>query len=130
MVKPCLSHILAQPSFLPLSLIFNNVLKVPSIVSNLASVHKLCHDNNCWCYFDENIISIQALDTGRILYQGKSEDDVYPIYPHQTSQLSLSPKAYHKVSKSCVFNKTMWHMRLGYLNDQALHCLFPKINFV
>ena len=33
----------------------NNVLKVPSITSNLASVHKLCHDNNCWCYFDEHI---------------------------------------------------------------------------
>ena len=25
----------------------NNVLRVPSIASNLASVHKLCHDNNC-----------------------------------------------------------------------------------
>jgi len=36
----------------------NNVLRVPSIASNLASVHKLCHDNNCWCYFDEHIFSI------------------------------------------------------------------------
>ena len=29
------------------SLHLNNVLRVPSIASNLASVHKLCHDNNC-----------------------------------------------------------------------------------
>lgn len=33
----------------------NNVLRVPSIASNLASVYKLCQDNNCWCYFDQNI---------------------------------------------------------------------------
>ena len=42
-----------------------NVLRVPLITSNLASVHKLCQDNNCWCYFDKNILSIQALDTGK-----------------------------------------------------------------
>ena len=103
---------------------------MPSIASNLASVHKLCHDNNYWCYFDENIFSIEALDTRRILYQGKSEDGVYPIYPHKASQLSLSPKACYKASKSFVFNKPLWHMRLSHPNDQALHCLFPKTNFV
>ena len=27
-----------------------NVLRVPSIASNLASVHQICQDNNCWCY--------------------------------------------------------------------------------
>ena len=52
------------PSFFS-NLQLNNVLRVPSIASNLASVHKLCHDNNCWCYFDENILSIQALATGK-----------------------------------------------------------------
>ena len=29
------------------SLHLNNFLKVPSIASNLASIHKLYHDNNC-----------------------------------------------------------------------------------
>jgi len=53
-----------------------NVLRVPSIASNLASVHKICQDNNCWCYFDENILSIQALATGKVLYKGKSEGGV------------------------------------------------------
>ena len=48
-----------------------NVLRVPSIASNLALVHKFCHDNNCWCYFDENVLSIQALTTGKVLYQGR-----------------------------------------------------------
>ena len=35
-----------------------NVLRVPTIASNLASVHKIYHDNQCWCYFDENTLSI------------------------------------------------------------------------
>lgn len=48
-----------------------SVLRVPSIASNLASVHKICHDNNSWCYFDENILSIQALAIGNVLYQAR-----------------------------------------------------------
>ena len=50
------------------SLQLHNVLRVPSIASNLASVQKLCHDNNCWCYFYKDILSIQTLNTGKILY--------------------------------------------------------------
>ena len=56
----------------------NNFLRVPPISSNLVFVHKIFHDNQCWCYFDENLLSIQAL-----AYQGKSEDGVYPIYAHK-----------------------------------------------
>ena len=98
----------------------NNVLRVPSISSNLAFVHKICHDNHCWCYFDESLLSIQALYTGKVLYQGKSEDGVYSIYPHQASHLALSSKVCSNVVKSVVFNKTLWHRRLGHPNDQVL----------
>ena len=37
---------LIPSSFFNLQL--NNVLRVPSIASNLASDQKICHDNNCW----------------------------------------------------------------------------------
>ena len=104
-----------------------NVLRVPSIASNLASVHKICHDNKCWCYFDENIISIQALATGKILYQGKSEDDVYPIYPQKVSQISLSSKTCNSATNVFVFNKTLWHLRFGHPSNQALKHLFPNV---
>ena len=80
---------LSPSSFSNLQL--NNVLRVPSIASNLAFAHKLCHDNNWQCYFDENILPIQALAMEKILYQGKSKGGVYPIYPHQASKLYLSP---------------------------------------
>ena len=51
----------------------NNVLRVLAIASNLASVHKIYRDNHCWCYFDENTLSIQALAMRTLLYKGKSE---------------------------------------------------------
>ena len=54
-----ISHLGNASLSLPQSTLhLNNVLKVSSIASNLASVHKIYHDNNRWCYFDENIISI------------------------------------------------------------------------
>ena len=102
-----------------------NVLRVPSIASNLASVHQICQDNNCWCYFDENILSIQALAMGKVLYKAKSEGGVYPIYPHKASKLLLSPKLCNSVFKTtpCWL---LWHTRLGHPNHQVLSLLFPN----
>ena len=120
--------VLIPSSFFDIQL--NIVLRVPSIASNLASVHKLCHDNHCWCYFDENIISIQALDIGKILYQGKSEGGVHSINTHHASQLLPLHRICNNVSRYPDFNKTLQHMRLGHPNDQALNCLFPNVKSV
>ena len=76
----------------PSTIQLRNVLRVPSIASNLASVHKICYDNNCSCYFDANTLLIQALAMGTILYKGKSEGGVYPIYPHKATKLLLPQK--------------------------------------
>ena len=112
----------------------HNALRVPSVALNLVSIHKLCHDNNGWCYFDENVLSIQALATRKVLYQGKSEDGVYPIYPQRAFQLSLPSKVCNNIA-SCsvvnqsVVNKFLWHKRLGHPHDQVLKLLFPNVNF-
>ena len=106
------------------SLHLNNVLRVPSIASNLASVHKLCHDNNCWCYFDENLLSVQALATGKVLYQGRSEQGVYPIYPSKATTLSLPSRVCnHVASTSSLWE--LWHNRLGHPHAQVLQTLLP-----
>ena len=57
----------------------------------------------------------------------KSEDGVYPIHPQKASQISLSSKACNSVTSSFVFNKTLWHLRLGHPSDQALKHLFPNV---
>ena len=100
-----------------------NVLRVPNIASNLASVHKICHDNQCWCYFDENTLSIQALATGKVLYKGKSEGGVYPIYPHKAPNLSFPHKTCNSVSTTPT-SWLLWHNRLGHPNSQVLKFLF------
>ena len=93
-----------------------NVLRDPSIASNLASVHKLCHDNNCWCYFDENTLLIQALATRKTLYKVKSEGGVYPIYPHKATEFLLP----NKLCNSVQLSSSSWHLcqsRLGHPNS-------------
>ena len=102
------------------------MLRVSSIALNLASVHKFCHDNNCWCYFDENILSIQALTIGNVIYQGKSEQGVYPIYPHKTSNLSLPSRAYNTVATQS-FTLQLWHRRLGHPSHQVLASAIPSL---
>jgi len=32
----------------------DNILRVPTLASNLLSIHKLCLQNNAFCYFDDN----------------------------------------------------------------------------
>ena len=41
-----------------------NVLRVSSIASNLASIHKICHDNN-FCYFDEHTCQSRPWPRGK-----------------------------------------------------------------
>ncbi|KAB2635404.1 hypothetical protein D8674_025938 [Pyrus ussuriensis x Pyrus communis] len=75
-----ISHIGSStlPTFLkPLQL--KSVLCVPGISQNLLSVHKLCLDNHCWLIYDASCFWIQDKVTGRILFQGKCSNGLYPI---------------------------------------------------
>ena len=54
----------------------DNILRVLDLASNILSVHKLCLQNNAFCYFDANQFLIVDLATGKVLYQGLSKDGV------------------------------------------------------
>jgi hypothetical protein len=95
--------------------------------SNLLSVNKFFHDNNCCFQFDAHQFKIKDLPTGRLLYRGPSRNGLYPLtgvhqpllhQPH-TSFSSLQSKA---VSSS------LWHDRLGHPNNQVLQRLLPLVN--
>lgn len=47
----------------------DGILQVPNLASNLLSVHKLCLQNNVFCYFDAYKFSIQDLPMRKILLQ-------------------------------------------------------------
>ena len=107
----------------------NNILRVPRIASNLLSVHKLCLQNNAFCYFDAYRFLIQDLPTGKVLYRGLSKDGVYPIpsstlpssspsYPNSSGFAALSPQS------------LLWHNRLGHPCAKVLHSAmssFPSV---
>uniref|UniRef100_A0A2N9H369 CCHC-type domain-containing protein n=1 Tax=Fagus sylvatica TaxID=28930 RepID=A0A2N9H369_FAGSY len=51
-------------------------------INNIGTVHKLCKDNNCCCYFDSNKFLIQDLPSGKVLYKGLSENGLLYISRH------------------------------------------------
>ena len=64
---------------------------------------------------------IQALATGKVLYKGRSEGGVYPIYPYKAIAL-LS----NKLCNSIKLSSSSWslcHNRLGHPSAQTLRIL-------
>ena len=107
----------------------NNILRVHQIASNLLSVHKLCLQNNAFCYFDAYWFSIQDLPTGKVLYRGLSKDGVYPI---PSSTLPSSSPSHSTSSGFAALSpqSLLWHNRLGHPCAKVLHSAmssFPSV---
>lgn len=80
-------------------------------------MHQICKDDKCWCYFDESNLSIQDSISGKVLYQGRSENGVYLVANHCLSSTSHSNSSW-----------MLWHTRLGYPYFQVLHNTIPSLN--
>ena len=110
----------------------DNILRVPTLASNLLSVHKLCLQNNVYCYFDATQFLIVDLPTGKVLYQGQSKDGVYPI-PF-SSQLFAAPTtsssfAFQSFVNSVVSPQVLlWHQRLGHPCSKLLQSALSSFN--
>ena len=64
---------------------------------------------------------------GAVLYQGKGEGGVYPIYPHKASKLSLPLKLRNSVAITQKSSWLLWHNGLGHPHSQVLNVLFPHL---
>ncbi|KAM0960324.1 hypothetical protein ACFX2C_025377 [Malus domestica] len=118
-----ISHIGSSTLHTPLkSLQFNSVLCVPRLSQNLLSVHQLCLDNNCCLIYDAFCFWIQDKATGKILFQGRCSNGLYPISLPVSHKAIPAQTAYlgHQVS-SC-----LWHNRLGHPSNSVLSVMLKK----
>ena len=109
----------------------NNILRFPDLAINLLSIHKLCLQNNAFCYFDAKNFSIQDLPSGRILYKGLSKDGVYPIPTASTLSSSAAFNSKFGVSAFASFLKNdlilLWHHRLGHPSSRILYSTLQNV---
>lgn len=86
-----------------------HVLHVPQIATNLLSVNRFAEDNDCVFVFDSRGFYIQDRASGRMLFQGLSNNGLYP-FPTSLFSDPRTPVALLGIKTST----EVWHRRLGH----------------
>ena len=104
--------------------------------SNLLSVFKCYKDNHCRFIFDASAVTIQDIPSGKVLYMGRNEVGLYPIYgapfSHKSSSTPLNSNYFcsPSVKTACVgvrASSSTWHSRLGHPNAKILKSVLPTL---
>ena len=116
------------------TLLFENVLCIPSFSFNLISISKLTQNSSCCCLFLSQFCLIQDLQLWKMIRLGKKQGGLYTL--QSNSSVSLPTSVFVALSKlsrfssfyfnSCIseVDKTsLWHCRLGHLSPQRLALL-------
>lgn len=108
----------------------DNVLVVPSIVTNLLSVRRFTRDNFVSIEFDPFGFSIKDLWTGTVRLRFNSSSDLYIIPPAVAARfhpnvVPTSPRALLATAPSV----DLWHRRLGHPGRDVLQHL-QKCSFI
>lgn len=61
----------------------NDILYCPNASTNLLFVHELFHRNNCHFIFSSKGFCVKDNNSGKMLFQGWSENGLYPLSLHQ-----------------------------------------------
>ena len=107
-----------------------NLTHVPSIKTNLLSVHQFTKDNNCSLLFTSNDFQILDNTTKRVIFQGPCEHGLY-VLPGTSSSahpvLESVPVA--PVALSADGHSLLWHSRLGHPSTQIINSLMSQLGF-
>ncbi|KAM1541869.1 hypothetical protein ACFX15_011235 [Malus domestica] len=117
-------HIGSTNLFTPVHCLFlKNVLHVPYITVNLLSVKQLCHDNDCWFICDDTVFFIQDKATNVVIYQGRSDGELFTIPVTVFSRSGSVNKGTQGVKAGFVgkmIKTAIWHKRLGHPSEEIL----------
>ncbi|XP_019089233.1 PREDICTED: uncharacterized protein LOC109128023 [Camelina sativa] len=97
---------------------------MPKFTSNLLSVKRATNDLNCYAIFGPNDVYFQDIETGKLIGEGGSKDDLYVL---EDTSLKSSSSPY--VSCLGVSFNVMWHARLGHPHSRALELMIPNVSF-
>lgn len=103
-----------------------SIFHAPSMAANLLSVHKLCLDNHCSVIFTADPFKICDLLTHKVLFQGPSKNDLYPLPSSSTLYTSRSSSTQAFFTSKVSSNS--WHSRLGHTSDKILKIVLDKNN--
>ena len=79
------------------------VLFIPQATKNLASIHKLTHDNDVFLEFHPSFFCIKDRDPKKVLLRGPCREGLYPL-PSSIMQAQVAVKP----------SSTRWHNHLGH----------------
>jgi transposase InsO family protein len=96
--------------------VLKNVIRVPSLIQNLISVHQFTRDNAVSIEFDPFGFSVKDLRIRHVIIRCNSSGDLYTIPP--VTDVS-SPKAL----VSSATTSTVWHARLGHPGNAVFNKL-------
>ena len=89
-----------------------NLTYVPSIKTNLLSVHQFTKDNSCSLLFTSNDFQILDNTTKRVIFQGPGEHGLYVLPGTSSSAHPVSESV--PVALSADGHSLLWHSRLGH----------------
>lgn len=96
------------------------------VAKNASYVYQLCKDNNCRMSFDEFCFYIQDKVTGQVLFQGMSDNGLYPIPVSHFNNLFSSPSS-PTAFLGAKISQSMWH-RLGHPSNVITSSMLSKSN--
>lgn len=115
------SHCLSYGTHLSLQ----NILLVPHVSHNLLSVSQFTKDNDCSFIFTSSGFYVKANKSGKILYQGRISNGLYPLHLPlvRPNSLPTSPSAFSCIRASIL----LWHHRLGHTSSQVFKAIASSL---
>lgn len=101
-----------------------NIIRCPSVSSNLLSVQKFSKDNYCYFCFEANGFIVKDKTSGRTLFCGQIENGLYPFHMSKHHINKTGPTALF----SPLVSTSTWHSRLGHPSSTTVRGILSRFD--